>query len=33
VYMDSEQRMSFENRNADTRLWYLVLDPNDLRGE
>ncbi len=33
VYMDSEQRMNFENRNADTRLWYLVLDPNDLRGE
>ncbi len=33
VYMDSEQRMNFESRNADTRLWYLVLDPNDLRGE
>ncbi|MCE2940026.1 MAG: hypothetical protein ACK5XS_10575 [Armatimonadota bacterium] len=33
VYMDAEQRMNFENRNADTRLWYLVLDPNDLRGE
>jgi hypothetical protein len=33
VYMDREQRMNFEIRNADTRLWYLVLDPNDLRGE
>lgn len=33
VYMDLDERKYFRDSNLDTALWYLVEDPNGLRGQ